>query len=177
MSKIEAVRIRLDPEQVELEPFLNDAMRVVSGRADDKRLKLTARMGRGVRLMADQRLLKQIVLNLLSNAVKFTPEGGRITIRARATRGWVSIAIADTGIGIPEDALARLGRPFEQVESQLTKSHQGSGLGLAIAKSLTELHHGTIRIRSKPGRGTMVVLRLPIDRPSVRKHEIAEAAA
>jgi two-component system cell cycle sensor histidine kinase PleC len=177
MSKIEAGRIRLDPEQVELEPFLNDAMRVVSGRADDKRLKLTARMGRGVRLMADQRLLKQIVLNLLSNAVKFTPEGGRITIRARATRGWVSIAIADTGIGIPEDALARLGRPFEQVESQLTKSHQGSGLGLAIAKSLTELHHGTIRIRSKPGRGTMVVLRLPIDRPSVRKHEIAEAAA
>src|SRR6476661_3138713 len=177
MSKIEAGRIRLDAEQIELEPFLNDAMRVVSGRANDKRLKLTARLGRGVRLMADQRLLKQIVLNLLSNAVKFTPEGGRITIRARATRGWVSIAIADTGIGIPEDALARLGRPFEQVESQLTKSHQGSGLGLAIAKSLTELHHGTIRIRSKPGRGTMVVLRLPIDRPSVRKHEIAEAAA
>jgi two-component system cell cycle sensor histidine kinase PleC len=177
MSKIEAGRIRLDPEPVELEPFLNDAMRVVSGRADDKQLKLTARMGHGIRLVADNRLLKQIVLNLLSNAVKFTPEGGRITIRARATSGWVSIAIADTGIGIPEEALARLGRPFEQVESQLTKSHQGSGLGLAIAKSLTELHHGTIRIRSTPGTGTMVVLRLPIDRTSLRKHEIAEAAA
>src|SRR4029077_15375587 len=169
-------RIRLDPEPVELEPFLNDAMRVVSGRADDKHLKLTARMGHGIRLVADNRLLKQIVLNLLSNAVKFTPEGGRITIRARATSGWVSIAIADTGIGIPEEALARLGRPFEQVESQLTKSHQGSGLGLAIAKSLTELHHGTIRIRSTPGTGTMVVLRLPIDRTSLRKHENAEAA-
>ena len=65
----------------------------------------------------------------------------------------------------------------EQVESQLTKSHQGSGLGLAIAKSLTELHHGTIRIRSTPGTGTMVVLRLPVDRTSLRKHEIAEAAA
>jgi two-component system cell cycle sensor histidine kinase PleC len=178
MSKIEAGRIRLDPEQVELEPFLNDAMRVVSGRADDKRLKLTARIGRGIRLTADQRLLKQIVLNLLSNAVKFTPEGGRITIRARATRGCVSIAIADTGIGIPEDALARLGRPFEQVESQLTKSHQGSGLGLAIAKSLTELHHGTMHIRSRLGRGTMVMLRLPIDhRASAHKPEIAEAAA
>jgi two-component system cell cycle sensor histidine kinase PleC len=177
MSKIEAGRIRLDPEPVELEPFLNDAMRVVSGRADDKQLKLTARMGHGIRLVADNRLLKQIVLNLLSNAVKFTPEGGRITIRARAMSGWVSIAIADTGIGIPEEALARLGRPFEQVESQLTKSHQGSGLGLAIAKSLTELHHGTIRIRSTPGTGTMVVLRLPIDRTSLRKHEIAEAAA
>ena len=177
MSKIEAGRIRLDPEQVELEPFLNDAMRVVSGRADDKRIELTARIGRGIRLTADHRLLKQIVLNLLSNAVKFTPEGGRILIRARATPGRVSIAIADSGIGIPKDALARLGRPFEQVESQLTKSHQGSGLGLAIAKSLTELHNGTMRIRSKPGSGTIVLLRLPIDRTAVNKVEIAEAAA
>jgi two-component system, cell cycle sensor histidine kinase PleC len=178
MSKIEAGRIRLDAEPVDLEPFLNDAMRVVSARANDKRLKLTARIGRGISLTADHRLLKQIMLNLLSNAVKFTPEGGRITIRARATAGgWVSVSIADTGIGIPEDALARLGRPFEQVESQLTKSHQGSGLGLAIAKSLTELHQGTMRIRSTPGRGTMVLLRLPISRTIVQKEELAEAAA
>ena len=177
MSKIEAGRIRLDAEQIELEPFLNDAMRVVSGRANDKRLKLTARLGRGIRLTADHRLLKQIVLNLLSNAVKFTPEGGRVTIRARATSGWVSISLADTGIGIPEEALARLGRPFEQVESQLTKSHQGSGLGLAIARSLTELHHGAMRIRSTPGIGTMVLLRLPIRRTAAHKEELAEAAA
>jgi two-component system, cell cycle sensor histidine kinase PleC len=178
MSKIEAGRIRLDAEPIELEPFLNDAMRVVSGRANDKRLKLTARIGRGIRLSADHRLLKQIMLNLLSNAVKFTPEGGRVTVRARKTAsGWVSISIADTGIGIPEDALARLGRPFEQVESQLTKSHQGSGLGLAIAKSLTELHHGSMRIHSTPGRGTMVLLRLPINRAAVQKEELAEAAA
>ena len=127
--------------------------------------------------MADPRLLKQIVLNLLSNAVKFTPEGGRITIRARATSAGVSIAIADSGIGIPKDAVTRLGRPFEQVESQLTKSHQGSGLGLAIAKSLTELHHGTMRIRSTLGRGTMVLLRLPSKRASKQKDAMAEAAA
>src|SRR5262245_36754650 len=178
MSKIEAGRIRLDAEPVDLEPFLNDAMRVVSGRANDKRLKLTARIRRDISLTADHRLLKQIILNLLSNAVKFTPEGGRITIRARATAGgWISVSIADTGIGIPEDALARLARPFEQVESQLTKSHQGSGLGLAIAKSLTELHQGTMRIRSTPGRGTMVLLRLPISRTIVQKEEMAEAAA
>src|SRR5258705_467396 len=178
MSKIEAGRIRLDAEPIEFESFLNDAMRVVSGRANDKRLKLTARIGGGIRLTADHRLLKQIILNLLSNSVKFTPEGGRITIRARATAGgWVSVSIADTGIGIPEDALARLGRPFEQVESQLTKSHQGSGLGLAIAKSLTELHQGTMRIRSTPGRGTMVLLRLPVSRIIVQKEEMAEAAA
>jgi two-component system cell cycle sensor histidine kinase PleC len=178
MSKIEAGRIRLDPEPLELEPFLNDAMRVVSGRAEDKRLTLTARIGPGIRLRADHRLLKQIVLNLLSNAVKFTPEGGRITIRARAAGGCVGIAIADSGIGIPPAALARLGRPFEQVESQLTKSQQGSGLGLAIARSLTELHHGTMRIRSTPGRGTMVLLRLPLDAGAVgAEAAVADAAA
>jgi two-component system cell cycle sensor histidine kinase PleC len=71
------------------------------------------------------------------------------------------VAIADSGIGIPPDALRKLGRPFEQVESQLTKSHQGSGLGLAIAKSLVELHGGAMRIRSVPGIGTLVVVRLP----------------
>jgi two-component system, cell cycle sensor histidine kinase PleC len=177
MSKIEAGRIRLNPVPVELEPFLADAMRVVSARADDKKLTLTAHIGGGIAVTADPRLLKQIVLNLLSNSVKFTPEGGRIGIRARAVRGYVVIAIADTGIGIPKEALTRLGRPFEQVESQLTKSHQGSGLGLAIAKSLTELHHGTIRIRSTLGRGNMVALRLPIDRTAVAKEELTEAAA
>jgi two-component system cell cycle sensor histidine kinase PleC len=176
MSKIEAGRIRLDAKPIELEAFLHDAMRVVSARADDKRLTLTARIGTGICLSADQRLLKQIVLNLLSNAVKFTPEGGRVTIRARGTPAWVSIAIADTGIGIPHDALARLGRPFEQVESQLTKRHEGSGLGLAIAKSLIELHHGSMRIRSTPGRGTIVLLRLPSDR-EIYRQEVAEAAA
>ena len=163
MSKIEAGRIRLDQEEIALEAFLNDAMRVVSTRAHDKNLDLVADISRGARMRADHRLLKQIVLNLLSNAVKFTPQGGRVIIRGRASDSAVTIAIADSGIGIPKDALAKLGRPFEQVESQLTKSHQGSGLGLAIAKSLTELHGGTMRIRSQPGRGTIVLLRLPTD--------------
>ncbi|MEA2988119.1 MAG: two-component system, cell cycle sensor histidine kinase PleC, partial [Alphaproteobacteria bacterium] len=157
--------------------FLNDAMRVVSARADDKRLTLAADIAHGIRLKADHRLLKQIVLNLLSNAVKFTPEGGTITIRARAAGGRVRIAIVDTGIGIPKDALAKLGRPFEQVESQLTKSHQGSGLGLAIAKSLTELHGGTMRIRSTLGAGTIVLLRLPFEGRPAQKGELLQAAS
>jgi two-component system, cell cycle sensor histidine kinase PleC len=163
MSKIEAGRIRLEQEEIALEAFLNDTMRVVSARANDKKLNLVADITQGVRMRADHRLLKQIVLNLLSNSVKFTPEGGRIVIRGRASDTRVTIAIADSGIGIPRDALAKLGRPFEQVESQLTKSHQGSGLGLAIAKSLTELHGGTMRIRSQLGRGTIVLLRLPTE--------------
>ena len=163
MSKIEAGRIRLDFEDLALDPLLNECMRVVSARAQEKQLKLTARISPDLGLRADRRALKQIVLNLLSNAVKFTPAGGRVTVRGRATDHCIVLGIADTGIGIARDALTRLGRPFEQVESQLTKSHQGSGLGLAIAKSLVELHGGTMRIRSTPGKGTMVVVRLPLE--------------
>jgi len=163
MSKIEAGRIRLDFEDLSLDALLNEATRVVGARALDKQLELKARISPELRLRADRRALKQVVLNLLSNAVKFTPVGGRVTVRGRATNHCITLAIADTGIGIAKDALARLGRPFEQVESQLTKSHQGSGLGLAISKSLVELHGGRMRIRSTLGKGTLVVVRLPLE--------------
>jgi two-component system cell cycle sensor histidine kinase PleC len=163
MSKIEAGRIRLDFEDLALDPLLGEAMRVVAARAQDKQLKLVARISPDLRLRADRRALKQIALNLLSNAVKFTPAGGRVTVRGRATDHCIVLGIADTGIGIGKDALTKLGRPFEQVESQLTKSHQGSGLGLAISKSLVELHGGRMRIRSTLGKGTLVVVRLPLE--------------
>jgi two-component system cell cycle sensor histidine kinase PleC len=163
MAKIEAGRIRLDFEDLALDPLLGEAMRVVSARAQEKRLKLVARIAPELRLRADRRALKQVALNLLSNAVKFTPTGGRVTVRGRVADGCIVLGIGDTGIGITGDALKRLGRPFEQVESQLTKSHQGSGLGLAISKSLVELHGGRMRIRSTPGKGTLVVVRLPLE--------------
>jgi signal transduction histidine kinase len=83
----------------------------------------------------------------------------------------VTIAIADNGIGIPREALHKLGRPFEQVESQLTKRYQGSGLGLAIAKSLIEMHGGAMRICSALGNGTMVVVRLPLRSPAMRSDD------
>ncbi len=163
MAKIEAGRIRLEFEDLELDTLLNEAMRVVSARAQDKQLTLSDKIAPELRLRADRRALKQIALNLLSNAMKFTPGGGRVTLRGRASDDCVVLAIADSGIGIAEDALARLGRPFEQVESQLTKSHQGSGLGLAISKSLVELHGGRMRIRSTLGKGTLVLVRLPLE--------------
>jgi two-component system cell cycle sensor histidine kinase PleC len=163
MSKIEAGRIRLEFEDLALDPLLGEAMRVVSARAHEKQLTVAARISPQLRLRADRRAIKQIALNLLSNAVKFTPAGGRVTVRGRACEHCIMLAIADTGIGIARDALTRLGRPFEQVESQLTKSHQGSGLGLAISKSLVELHGGLMRIRSTLGKGTVVVVRLPLE--------------
>ena len=162
MSKIEAGGIHLHPETLEFDRVLADCLRVVVGRANEKRLTLNSQIAPGIILIADHRALKQIALNLLSNAVKFTPDDGAVSVRARVRSGLVTIAITDNGIGIPKDALRKLGRPFEQVESQLTKRHQGSGLGLAIAKSLAELHGGRMRIRSVLGSGTTVVVRLPL---------------
>ena len=163
MSKIEAGGIRLSPETVELDSLLTDCIRVVSTRASEKRLAIKAEVAPEIHLNADRRALKQITLNLLSNAVKFTPDGGAVTVQGRLRGEAVIIGIKDNGIGIPRQALQKLGRPFEQVESQLTKRHQGSGLGLAIAKSLIELHGGAMRIRSRLGRGTLVMVRLPAD--------------
>jgi two-component system cell cycle sensor histidine kinase PleC len=90
-------------------------------------------------------------------------------VRGRLSRGAVVIGIQDSGIGIARDALEKLGRPFEQVESQLTKTQHGSGLGLAIAKSLVELHGGEMRIRSTLGAGTTVIVRLPLDGAPVER--------
>src|SRR5690606_16598341 len=117
--------------------------------------------------------LKQILLNLLSNAFKFTPDGGAVSVRARRIGDRIAIAIRDTGIGIPKEAIAKLGRPFEQVQNQFTKSHKGSGLGLAITRSLTELHGGALRIYSREGHGTIVALRLPVRQPAETTRDAA----
>ena len=133
MSKIEAGRIRLDFEQVRLGRFLNDTMRVVSARADDKQIETGSDIAQGIRVRADQRLLKQIVLNLLSNAVKFTPEGGRITVRARHRRNGCAspsstpASVSRAGAGQARPAVRAGRKPAHQEPS-------GSGLGLAIAQ-------------------------------------------
>ena len=163
MSKIEAGRMKLDKEQLDLSKIVAESLRVVSGRAEDKHLTLDADIDSTISLTADRRAVKQIFVNLLSNAVKFTPDEGRITVRSHVLPNSIVLMIADTGIGIAPASLRRLGKPFEQVESQLTKTYQGSGLGLAIARSLTNLHGGNMRLRSKLGTGTVVRIILPRD--------------
>lgn len=162
MAKIEAGRFRLTREEIDIDKVVLDAMRVITPRAEEKSIALRAEAACGVTVEVDRRALKQILLNLLSNAVKFTPAGGRVTIRTRAVGGAMNLYIEDTGIGIPKNAIEKLGRPFEQVENQFSKSHKGSGLGLAIAKSLAELHGGSMKIRSTVGVGTVVLVRLPV---------------
>jgi len=163
MSKIEAGRMKLDMESLDLSKTLAESLRVVSGRADDKNLVLDADIEGTIPVVADRRAIKQIIVNLLSNAVKFTPDGGKVVVRSRLLSDSIVLMIADTGIGIAPQSLQRLGKPFEQVESQLTKTYHGSGLGLAIAQSLTNLHGGSMRLRSKLGTGTVVCVSLPRD--------------
>ena len=155
--------MKLDMELLDLSKTLAESLRVVSGRAQDKNLVLDTEIDSNISVVADRRATKQIVVNLLSNAVKFTPDGGRVTVRSRLLKDRVVLMIADSGIGIAPQSLARVGRPFEQVESQLTKTYHGSGLGLAIARSLTHLHGGSMKLRSKLGAGTVVCVSLPRD--------------
>ncbi len=162
MSKIEAKRFSLDLEPVDLCPLITEAVRVVAVSAGEKKIELITRINDCMAVHADRRAIKQILLNLLSNAVKFTDNEGRITVRARKAGGALALTIEDTGCGIPRKALRKLGQPFEQVQNQLTKSHNGSGLGLAISRSLTELHGGALKIRSREGVGTIVSVRIPM---------------
>jgi two-component system cell cycle sensor histidine kinase PleC len=173
MSKIEAGRMKLDMEPLDLSMILAESLRVVSGRAEDKNLTLDADIESTASVVADRRAVKQIIVNLLSNAVKFTPDDGKVIVRSQELNDSIVLVIADTGIGIASDSLRRLGKPFEQVESQLTKTYQGSGLGLAIARSLTNLHGGTMRLRSKLGTGTVVRITLPRDPQKTKKLSVA----
>jgi two-component system, cell cycle sensor histidine kinase PleC len=176
MSKIEAGRMSLDVGSVDVADIVADSMKVVSQAASERNISLDRHGPLHLTLEADRRALKQVFLNLLSNAVKFTRDGGSVEVQLSRTRSHVKIAIKDTGIGIPEADIAKLGRPFEQVENQFSKSHQGSGLGLAISRALIELHGGSLRITSREGQGTTVTCLLPV-RPVISEEQPKLAAS
>ncbi len=165
MSKIEAGRLVLETEKVDLMDLVRESMKVVSKAAEARGLTLNSHGPESFFIKADRRAVKQVFLNLLSNAVKFSREGGLVDVRLAQHRGEARIIIQDTGIGIPEEDISKLGRPFEQVENQLSKSHQGSGLGLAISRALVELHGGHLEIKSRAGEGTQVIFTLPLRSP------------
>ncbi|MDJ1159010.1 ATP-binding protein [Chelatococcus sp. SYSU_G07232] len=162
MSRIEAGRVRLEKTTVAVDRMVGEAVRGIEADAEAKSLSVTVEtLPPGATVHADPRAVQQILANLLRNAVKFTPDGGRIAVRARVVADAVNIYVEDNGIGIPGEALKKLGRPFEQVEGEFAKTYKGSGLGLAIARSLAELHGGSLRIKSSVGTGTIVLVHLP----------------
>ena len=161
MSKIEAGKMQLQPEPLEPSDLIEQCVRIMRARAEEKDITLELAGEALPRIEADPRALKQVMLNLMSNAVKFTPEGGKVIVRGFDAADGVVLQVADTGIGISEEDLPRVGRPFEQIENQHSKKHQGSGLGLALSKSLVEMHGGALRIDSVLGKGTTVSFSLP----------------
>ncbi|MCR9128804.1 MAG: ATP-binding protein [Alphaproteobacteria bacterium] len=161
MSKIEAGKMQLQPEPLDPGQLIEQCVRIMRARAEEKQIALSVEGDTLPEIEADPRALKQVLLNLMSNAVKFTPEAGKVVVRTFDAADGIVMQVADSGIGISEEDLPRVGRPFEQIENQHSKKHQGSGLGLALSKSLIELHGGTLRIDSVLGKGTTVSFSLP----------------
>ncbi|MDZ4778137.1 MAG: PAS domain-containing sensor histidine kinase [Alphaproteobacteria bacterium] len=160
MAKIEAGKFNLAPRPLDPLDAIEQAVRLVRRRAEDKGLQLLVDAPELPEIEADHRAVKQMLLNLLSNAVKFTAKGG-IMVEARASETMLTLRVIDTGRGIPKDHLPRLARPFEQVDNEHSRDHPGTGLGLALTKSLAEMHGGRLEIESQEGKGTVVTIFLP----------------
>ncbi|MBV9548966.1 MAG: HAMP domain-containing histidine kinase [Alphaproteobacteria bacterium] len=165
LAKAESGKLQLRESEIELLPCLDEAFRTCRPAADKNGVSLTLapRQDDAV-VLADRRFILQIVLNLISNAVKFTPRGGHVEVSVRADSEGIAIAVRDTGIGIPEDNLERVMRPFEQVETSYARSHGGTGLGLPYSAKLAELHQGSITLESVLHHGTIATLWLPAER-------------
>ena len=164
MSKIEAGKFELSEEMFDLEETAESAVRFLKIPAERAGVALALSVQPGARLVfADRRAIKQILVNLLSNGVKYTPPGGEVRVAAQVSqdgRG-IEITVTDTGTGISQADLERLGKPFEQVENAETRAKEGTGLGLALVKSLAAMHGGEAVLTSALGEGTRVTVQLP----------------
>jgi len=168
MSKIEAGKMTLNTEAMQMNDMVAQVIRIVRGRADENRLRLVYEDITLPEIEADPRAVKQILLNLTTNAIKFTPEGGVVTLAVEPKSAGLIIRVSDTGIGISKEDIERLAQPFEQIDSDHSRQHEGTGLGLALSKSLVELHGGNFTIESVVGQGTTVIFTLP-NRPPEKK--------
>lgn len=164
MTKIEAGKLELNLEPVELRSVLISVLSVAKPRARNKKIQISTFLPTDLpTLYADPPKLVQILLNLLTNAIKYTHELGRVGIEARPTSsGMVEIRVTDTGIGITQEDIPRVFERFTQIDSSSTRNQGGTGLGLTITKDLIELHGGTIKVQSQLGKGTSFTFTIPI---------------
>ncbi|HEU4323193.1 MAG TPA: PAS domain S-box protein [Roseiflexaceae bacterium] len=172
LSKIEAGRMDLLIAPVEVAGLSEAALRMVRQAALARQLSVSLRVSPAQPLIdADERRLKQILVNLLSNAVKFTPERGEIGLDVEPDPSGAAIrfGVWDTGIGIAEEDMGQLFRPFVQIDSGLTRSYEGTGLGLALVARLAALHGGGVQVESSPGKGSRFTVVLPIQHPATQQ--------
>jgi cell cycle sensor histidine kinase DivJ len=167
VSKIEAGSYTTYPEPFRFREAVEMCRSMMSLQAQAKKIRLHAEVAAETgEILADKRAVQQMLINLVSNAVKFTPEGGRVTIGGKRIGSRLHFWVSDTGIGIAEDDLSTIGKPFTQVQNDYTRQYEGTGLGLSLVKGLVALHDGTMSIESAVGEGTVVTISLPVDGPA-----------
>lgn len=164
VSKIQAGKLSVDPEPLNLLSILDSCLLITDARAKEKNITVESRIAEKLPLlMADPLRLKQIIINLLGNAVKFTPDWGRITVSAaEQIPGFATISVIDTGAGMDAKEVETAMSPFGQVENGFGKKNEGTGLGLPIAHALAKLHGGDLKIQSVKGQGTQVNIIIPL---------------
>ena len=164
MTKLDSGDFEIRPEPFRLAGVVDGCCDLLALKAREAGLDLAVEVAPELpEIVADKRALKQILINLLSNAIKFTDRGGHIKVSAVLEGTSIAITVADSGIGIGEEDLPRIGRPFFQARGSYDRRHDGTGLGLSIVKGLVALHGGDVTIRSRVGEGTSVIVRLPVD--------------
>jgi len=166
LAKAESGKLELAESSFDLNAEIEATLRMCQPKADENHIKIEFSPAKsGLHIFADERLVRQVALNIISNAIKFTPVGGRVTIDVRVERDTgATLSITDTGIGIAAKDLDRVLRPFEQVESALSRRHGGTGLGLPYSKRVIEIHGGTLKLSSQVNQGTTVRVDLPASR-------------
>jgi signal transduction histidine kinase len=162
LSKLEAGRLELHEESIDLAAAVEACVNLVEKQAQESNIRIFAALDSAYPMVrADDRRLRQILINLLSTAVKFTPENGHIRISSFAAQNGLAISVTDTGIGMAAEDIPKALTLFGQVDSKISRKHEGSGLGLPLAKHLAELHGGTLTIESQVNVGTTVTIVLP----------------
>lgn len=164
IERIEAGKYILDKEEFDVEDLIDDCRMLFEQRAIEEEIILSFSLANELPyLLADKRVIKQILINIITNALKFTPQGGQVDVRAFISRNKYVFEICDTGLGIPEDKLDTIKDPFTRHESDPLKPQDGVGLGLSIANAFAGLHNGTLEISSEFKKGTTVTIELPAD--------------
>lgn len=165
LTRLDAGQAELREEVFDLGELVSECLRMVLNQAQKSDIILSADLGEDLpALNADRRRIKQVLVNLLSNAVKFTPNGGQVKISAQRTAAGLSLAVADSGIGIAPEDIPKALEVFGQVDSSLARKYEGTGLGLPLSKQLMELHGGSLNLESQVNVGTTVTVTLPRER-------------
>ena len=164
LSKVEAGKLEMELETVDLRRLLEGSLVIVRERALSHSITLSLDMADDIdTIKADERKLKQIVFNLLSNALKFTPDEGEVGIRTHRNSEFVEISVWDSGVGIADEEQQRIFEEFHQVEQGLTDKTEGTGLGLTLTRKLVKLHGGQISVKSDGDSGSTFTFSLPIE--------------